>query len=199
MGVTVLVNFTIAKINKGNASYLPKLFELNKFRDHNGLFLKEAYISAHTFTNVAINTAACREFAWANYFLKKYATAIHEDLRKDALNLSCAFIHFYQQSYDDVLRSLVTISDNSLYTAIRVRSLYIRAYYELSLTEVPYTEITINEINNLKTFLRKNEVREDRKEAYLNFCKICMDIINLKSKKSIRQMMEKSEELWRFK
>jgi len=82
-----------------------------------------------------------------------------------------------------------------MYTNIRVRSLYIRAYYELSLKEIPYTEIAIKEVNNLKVFLRKNEIHKDKKEAYLNFCKICLAMLNSKPKKSIRQMIHKMKQL----
>jgi len=195
MSITVLINFAIAQINQGNAPYLQELFELNKFRDQANLFLKEDTISAHSFTNVIVNAAACGAFSWAAYFSEKYTLFIHKDIREDTLNLSNAFIDFHKQSYDKVLKSLVTIRNNNMYTNIRVRSLYIRAYYELSLKEIPYTEIAIKEVNNLKVFLRKNEIHKDKKEAYLNFCKICLAMLNSKPKKSIRQMIHKMKQL----
>ncbi len=195
MGIVVLVNFAIARLNKGNPLYQQELFELYKFRDHANLFLKEENISAHTFTNVVISAAACGDFSWANYFITKYTPFVDKVLREDTLNLSNAFIHFHKQSYDDVLRSLITIKNKSFNTSIRTRSLYIRTYYELSLNEAPYTELAINELNKLSTYLRKNKTSKVKEEAYLNFRRICIAILNGRPKADLQQMMDNMKPL----
>ena len=181
--VAILSNFASGKQSAGNALYLKELFDLYEFRDRHHLFLSEDSISGNVFTNVVVGAAASEEFKWTRYFMKKYTPHIREGERNDAVNLSKAFLSFYQENYDRTLKQLAVVSEAVIFIKLRVRSLTIRALYEISVSDDSFEGLVKNKLQAFTTLLEGDiRIDKDRKDAYTNFADCCMDILKLKSK-----------------
>ncbi len=197
IGSVILTNFAVSQERNGNANYQKEIFNLYKFRETENLFLQEGSISEQAFINVVITASASGEFKWAKYFMQKYVGFMAIDLREDALKLSNASLNFHKKFYNKVLKLLATIQRKDLSMTIRVRSLRIRTYYEISLKDPTYDDMAWNEINNMQAFIRnnKNKIPDKVEEAYLNFCKICTAILKGKSRAELQKMMDKLKRL----
>ncbi len=201
MAAAVLCNFAVVKRNNGNTLYQRKLFDLYLFRDEEDIFLHKGSITARLFVNVVITAAICGKFKWATSFMERYLEFVREDIREDALGLSKAFCRFYEKNYGEVLTLLADIQGRNFKTVIRVRSLRVRTYYELSSRDSSYYEMAVNEVKKMRVYLRNNaeKITEEQAQDYANFCKICSMIFNRKpnreAKLKINRMLERLKPL----
>ncbi len=189
--ISLLVNFLFSEERKNKGTSQEQLFELYKFGVQHKLFMNNDIIPNNIFLNVIVTSAACGEFEWTKDFKKRYIPFLKTDTREEVENLAEAYLHFYKKHYEKAIEILVCIGSRDANISLRSRSLSIRSYYEAG---ADFYDIAERATTNFESFLRRQEeLSDERKSAYLNFCKICMGLLYAKSKKSLLGKMEKME------
>ena len=197
LATTVMVNFAYAQYLGGKATYLQEFVMLNEFRDEQDLFVINDRIPKENFINVIVTMAACGHFEWATFFQDKYAGFLKAAEQEDVLCLSRAYIHFHSKEYLDVIAELKDIENRPQNISLRLRSLSIRAYYELSLDYPDYEVEAERAANNLIAFLPNKKIAEKRRAAYHNFCRICLDLLGGKRENALKKLKEKEHVMFR--
>ncbi len=184
--IIALTNYAFSQYKNGKNNFQKDILLFYKFRDEQDVMLTDDNIPDNAFTSAISTAAACGDFEWAEHFLKKYTPKIKEDLREDALCLSQAYIHFHKKAYLKTVEMLTDVDHKTLYTNLRFRSLTIRAFYELSMTNnksddgEDFDDKAEKSIKSFKKYLDGKETKDmskEKKNAYKNFCSICSDLI----------------------
>ena len=200
----ILTNYAFAQYQNEKNSFQKEIFLLYKFRDEQNVMLTNDSIPDNTFIGAISTATACGELEWATHFLKKYASKIKEDRQEDALCFSQAYIHFYEKAYLKTVKMLTDVEHRTLYTNLRFRSLTIRAFYELSMTDnksddgEDFEDKVERSVRSFNHYLSgREDMKKDKKDAYKNFCLICLDLICYRKDRVLKKLAEKGSLMFR--
>ena len=192
----VLSNFAIRHIRKGKANYQKELLDIYKFGDSENLFVSNNRVYDKRFINVIITAAACQDFKWATYFIKKYKGYLDEDIRGNALSLCKAYLYFHDREFDEATNCLLKVKSINIDYELRFRSLFIRSFYELYLMDDSFFGVVQGKIRGMKKLVLANaQIGKGPTEAYTNFCIICRDLILGRRKQTMKRKMKDMDEL----
>ena len=184
--IGMIMNYAYKQVEAGNLEYRKKLFNVSKFRVNSGLIMEGNQIKTSSYINAIVIAAACEDFEWAIQFQDSYESYLRSAHKRDIVNFTQAFIHFYKREYDATIDRLTEIRIRDLSFELRFRSLLIMTHSELQKKNKTNTEFVLNTVSAFKIFLgntkRRGILDRTKVEAYNNFCTICQMLINGKSK-----------------
>jgi hypothetical protein len=147
----LLANYCSDKVNDGTDEYRKTLFEVNKLQ------LKEIEKSPSLdlgkilYLQTLRNALTINEIKWAKAYIEKYTPYLKRSYQKSMRAMANAFFNFKLKEYDKVIENLGKVKFIDIRDKFLVRSLYIRAYYELG--EFP---ALIYQIESARQFILKN-------------------------------------------
>jgi hypothetical protein len=162
-----LHNFLAHSMRRGDSAYLAMTHSLNKFTVEHNILSESGGISANHFANIVSVACGVGEVAWANSFIANSQASLPGDLRKDAVGLAEAIVHFEKKEFDEVLVGLREITYHDLLFNIRARSLLLRSYYELFGQK---TSVVLDYCVAFETYLKRQRApKREAVEAARNF------------------------------
>lgn len=183
-------NYCIGNLNKGDNSYLDKLFDLQSYIIDKEFNLIKGYISNVNYDNIIAVALKLEKFDWSKGFIEEYKDKITPELRENSYNMNVANLNFALKNYDKTLTILNQVEFNDVYYAYFSKVLLLKTYFALEEFE------TLNYfVTAFKLYLKRNkEISTSFKNganAFLvNFKRvltICEKIEYTDSKKSIEK------------
>jgi len=171
-------------------------FELFQFGDKNELLLENGRIRDIEYANAIRVSLFIQKVDWANLFAEKYKPFLGPSIRAVTYVFVKALIYFNQQEFGQVIKLLNKVEFTeklALNTAIQIRTLRLRALYDLweSNDYQPSKEIlTITKLtNSFEGFImRHKKIAVSKKKDYAQFTHFLRKIINCQKK---QQQVEK--------
>jgi hypothetical protein len=198
--IRYMINTTNQLYNKGKHQYLEKQFRLYKIGLNKDLFLYEGKLPDSTFLNIIVTASMVGEFEWIETFIARFAPTLLEEKRVDAISLGTAYWYFGKGEFKSALKLLQKIESSDLQYLLRIKSLSIRSYFEIFLTDDTYYELVNYESKAFEKFLRRNELlSETRIRSYLKFISFILKMASLKThfkvnEKNVENLKKKLEE-----
>lgn len=175
-----LLNYAIFQYNKGELIFLNESFGLFKLGLNQALFVENSRFDENTFSNCCIVAARLGEFGWANNFINTYAQYLDEKYSKDIKTLSQAYLLFYQNNYKDLIEAISSYQFARLIDIQRAKSLLLRSYFDLFLSDNSYYSLFVSYANAYEKFLRRDAFTLETKIVlYLNLIKNLRKIAKL--------------------
>lgn len=173
-----LTNYCILRQNQGIKKFQKELFDLYNEQLKLGHFPenKKAFPST-TFRNYVLIGIIVKRIKWTEDFIKKYSEYLPEDNRDDEIKLSYSKLFFSSKHYKKSLECLTSFKGQNYMHYCDASILKLCTYYETEKFEEAFSEM-----DKLKHYLRNHsEVPEIHREYFLNFLKIYLLLIKIKT------------------
>ncbi|MEL6865215.1 MAG: hypothetical protein AAFP19_12385 [Bacteroidota bacterium] len=178
-----LLNHVQHLINNGYPEYLKESLELYQLGFQYKILIKNDRITYATFTNIAVIASALKELDWLHHFIAHYQPYLDATIRDEAIRISKAYFHFNKGEFQQVTDYLRDCSPLNRLQNCRVRSLTIRALYELYQQEESWQELLLSRIESFDQFLkRERELARQRIMAYKTFISFTRKLISYRNK-----------------
>lgn len=167
------INYCARKIRQGKEKYVGEALRLYRNGIERSLLLDERGLSPWAFTNVVKLALRQQEYDWIEAFINKYAPALPEQFRENALHYNLAELYYYTNRFERAQRHLIQVEFSDLNYYLGARVLLAKIYYESG-----EEETLLSLISSFTVFLKRNkELSANLKRTYLNFCQILFQII----------------------
>ncbi len=123
-------NYCIKKINLGETSYQPVLFEIYQEILANKRLLRNDYLSQWEFKNMTTLGLRLGQLKWVENFIRKYSYYLNPEEKRNAVLYNLANLHFHKKDYSAALRLFQRVSLTDIYYQLDVRSIQLKIYYE---------------------------------------------------------------------
>ncbi|MEM9917842.1 MAG: hypothetical protein AAF990_07090 [Bacteroidota bacterium] len=164
-----LINIIGKEITRGNHKCLEECLSLYKHALKSNILLKHKRMTYPTYTNI-VAIGSVIEPAWTLQFIEQYKENLHDNYKDDAYAIAMAYWHFNQGQFDECHRALIQSTYLYIPYNFRIRSLYVRTFYELSNQNLKMEESLTRELENLYRFsVKYKETDLAKAQAYLNF------------------------------
>lgn len=167
------INYCARKIRQGKEDYIGQALQLYLDGIESEILIDNGHLSPWAFTNVVKLALRLRRYQWIEHFIQRYAPALPDAFRENALHYNLAELYYYTRRFDLAQEHLnqVAFSDMNYYLGARV--MLAKIYYE---TEA--TEPLLSLLAAFTIFLKRNKlISTDLKQTFLNFCDILFQII----------------------
>ncbi|MCB0593285.1 MAG: hypothetical protein H6557_27835 [Lewinellaceae bacterium] len=167
------INYCARKIRQGKENYIGQALQLYLDGIESEILIDNGHLSPWAFTNVVKLALRLRRYQWIEHFIQRYAPALPDAFRENALHYNLAELYYYTRRFDLAQEHLnqVAFSDMNYYLGARV--MLAKIYYE---TEA--TEPLLSLLAAFTIFLKRNKlISTDLKQTFLNFCDILFQII----------------------
>lgn len=195
-----LINYTTARLRKGDQSMIEESFELHKIGIEQSLFQVNGYFQDSIFLNIVNTACQLKKVDWAKQFVITFIASVKpsdsEDvdpsdsenvirLKKTQTHLMAdARIAFEQGKYDDVLALINGVHYKNFNFKLNIWTLKLRAAYELKIDEDK--EHLLTECNHFYKFVMSNkEIGASFKASILTFIKSYRQLVNRKTKSDL--------------
>ncbi|MEL6864722.1 MAG: hypothetical protein AAFP19_09890 [Bacteroidota bacterium] len=161
-----LINFAAESINKGQQAFIHEAFDLYKRGLAEGVFIEKGQLSDTQFNNIVNLACRLKELAWAESFIDYWQHYLDRSIKKSALAIAHARIHFEKAQYEACIYTLQKVDFRHVYYALRSKTLLLRSFYELEES----TDWIISFCQSFKTYLRRNtKINREVKHYFLHF------------------------------
>lgn len=165
-----LRNYAVSRINKGDSTYLKKLFELYKLGLENDLTLQNGKINEGAFLNIVHLGSLEKEYDWVAQFIEEYKAYLPEEIREDATSLAYARYFKFQNMYQSTIDVLLNHQFKNILYQTNARGLLIQSWFEEFLINSGNHEMLVAQIEAFKKFIRRQKgFSEEKKNGYLNY------------------------------
>lgn len=179
-----LTNYCLEKISEGKLKYREILFEINKFRLNENMFLSGGVFRKTLYIQILNTALSVSKIEWAEEFINKYSKYLKSDIRESIENLGKAFVYFKLKQYGDVHDSLNKVGFVDITDKLNVKNLIARTYYEKK-----EFEILLYHIDSTKHFLRNNKnISSSHKELHDNFYDFLHELVIAKDKNDVAKL-----------
>lgn len=180
------INYCARKIRHGKENYVAEALQLYHTSIEQGLLIDKQGLSPWAFTNVVKLSLRLKQYDWIETFIQQYAPKLPESFRENALHYNLAELYYYTRRFVAAQEHLnkVAFSDLNYYLGARV--LLAKIFYEMK-----EEETLLSLISSFTIFLkRNNQLSNDLKHTYLNFCQILYQIVR-RSPNQMNKLKEK--------
>ncbi len=183
----------------GDLVQIENCFQLYKFGIEKEVVLTEKLASGFTFLNVVTTGAITKNFNWIEKFIEDKKGLLEKSQKETTLQLSKAYILFYQNNFNEAHEITHLILSNSATHKLRIKSLMIRCLYEMYKAEYSYKSVLFAGMEAFGRFLsRDQKYSQSRITAYQNFIiaiKNLCQIIPLKDDQSIKKKIDIADKI----
>lgn len=166
----LLLNYTIQRSNKGQESWAIEMLKWHELGLDEGFLLHKGKMLKSTFTNIAINAAALKEFGFTTWFIAEYQARLRPEDREEAVFMSRAFLYFHKGYYAEANTLLQRAPNRSVAFKIRAYSLQLRCLYEFYRENGSYKSTLLAACNRFSYYLKNNvHWATSKKTAYHHF------------------------------
>lgn len=123
-------NYCIKKINTGDMSYQPVLFDIYQEILTNKRLLRNEYLSQWEFKNITTLGLRLGHMKWVENFIRKYSYYLNPEEKRNAVLYNLANVHFHKKDYSAALRLFQRVVFTDVYYQLDARSIQLKIYYE---------------------------------------------------------------------
>ena len=190
------VNYCIRMINRGDLTFVQKIFLLYKQQLNDGLLTYTGTISPWEFKNVVTIALRAKELKWAADFIKEYAPYIPDRDRDNAFTFNIARYAFAAARYDQVLELLGTVDYDDVFYQLDAKATLMKTYYELG----EYQPLQSLKESFRILLSRKRQISDIQRAVYGNFVRYTLklfraDVKDQKKIAALRQEIEKTKQM----
>lgn len=188
------INYCIFRMNRGDARFLRKGFELYKSGLANKRLLENGILSPYTYNNIAIIGLKLKEFAWVKQYLEKYKKHLRPDTQENIYTYNLAHYYFRTNNFSDAMQLLQRTDFEDTLHNLDARRMLLRMYFELE-----EYEALESLLESFTIFIRRKKIGYHG-ENYLNLIKFTRKLLALphfdrKGKKILVEMIKSEENL----
>lgn len=189
---SLIKNFCIRYINKGDAFFSKEMFDLYKFEIDRFKESKEKEFSVLTFKNIVTLGLRLKDYKWVLAFINDFSGFIPTELQKNAHNFNMAQYYFASKEYKNINKHLNKIDTSDVFLTLSAKALQARSYYEQK--EIVSLESLLQ---SFKMFLLFKKKLGYHRTNYLNFIKFVTRLNRFRYKdfepKHIQKLKEEIE------
>lgn len=170
---SMLISYCMIK----NSLFENELYDTELFKIYNSFLKRKLFLDKKTkhiddglYRNILILSLRLKKFSWAFCFIKNYSKFLHPEKSKNLINLSFAQYYYQIGSHNNssillnkAFNYLKEIQEESFIIKYDIRTLYLMLYYDLG-----YTENLIEQLNNYRKFLHRNDLVTNERKKQLN-------------------------------
>jgi hypothetical protein len=174
----VLINYCVYKVNNGEVLFRKMLFEINLHQLNEIDKMQSKGFSKVFYIQVLRNALSSNEIDWAKKYIEKYTPYLKHSYRKSMKTLAEALLAFKLKNFDKIIENLSKVKFLDTRDKYYVKSLTLRAYYELG--EIPALYYYID---STKQFVSKNpSLGKLTRKNFYNFINCLNRMLAMKEK-----------------
>ncbi len=169
----ILINFTIARFQERDDSYLAYQFDLYKLGIAQQFFTTSNVFSTSAFLNIVATGLVLKKANFIKDFIKQTISLLPINKRGESEQLAWAYYHFYKKDYDKVGKIVAVLESASVIIALRAHFLGLRTHFEYYLEDLKFlatqTAPFLSTCAKFERYIKSlKELAPIKKEAYLN-------------------------------
>lgn len=169
-------NYCISRINQGEASYQPELFQLYKQGLKTGLILENDLLTEWNFKNITALGCLLKEYEWTEEFIEEYRDKLPVHRRENAYNYNLAHLFYSKKMYKDAQRVLLLVQFSDVKYHLSANTLLLRIYYESG-----DTEALLSLIDTFRIYIIRNrKMTVEQKRGFTNFLRFAKKLALLR-------------------
>ncbi len=170
------LSYGIAKVNKGDLTFLSEVFDLFKSSLKLGTILLNNKIESYHFKIIVMTGLRLSEYDWVEYFIEEYKNMIADEERENTSSYNLAMLHFYRKNFNNVLTLLQQIEYEDLTYNLGAKSMLLATYYELDEFEPLHSLL-----DSFKVFLnrKKSKIPSSTITNYQNLIKFTRRLLSI--------------------
>ena len=180
--LTYLVNYTIKKINSGDARFIEEAFLLQKFGLEKSILVENGYLSVDKFRNILLIACELGKSDWAASFLVQYIDNVPGEHRSNLEALGKAYVLFAKGEYSECLDFLNEVDFKDYGYVLQTKFIMLKCYYQLKEEYGRSLMALINSFDN--TLLRNKAVHPDTLQSYHNAIRVIRLLLRPKNVKT---------------
>lgn len=150
---TVLINFCIKNINRGNENYFQQLFNLYQLQIQSKIiYNQDGFISPFTLKNILTVSLRLNEIKWSEKFIQQHKEKLPLASRDENYEYNLARIYFAKRDYVHCLRYVLRSEPIDFLNNISSRVLQIKAFYVID----DYNSLD-NALHNFRLYLHRHK------------------------------------------
>lgn len=162
--LSILRNYCRYKMDLNRSPFKEELYLVNKLQLEKIDFSIDKLESAlyNIYEETFAISVAKKDYKYAEIFIEKYKNLLEEGIREVVYGFVKAYLNFEYGKYDKTIEILSKIKIPNWHSYLRIKILYLKAYYELGYYEEAFTML-----DALKHFINKEQkIAEDGKKQY---------------------------------
>ena len=172
----MLINYCIARTNRGDSGYYTELFRIYNQKLKEGLVqdLKVGNFPINNFRDYIFVALQLGKIDWIKWFIENYSSLLPVNVRKDEINLSYGIVHYNELNYKQAVISLNKVAGDNYIHYMDSKYYKLRIYFETQ----QYEE-ALMETDNYKHYLRSHkEIPDSFIKPYRVFIKEYLILLN---------------------
>lgn len=170
----ILIDYCLINIGTGKYDFRETMFKLSQvFAEENIMYQKVT--EPITFTNLIRNSAALKQFHWAEKFMLSSENNLPLSEKSSIINYCKGMLEYEKGNYQNALKLLSPLNLKWLNMKNDIRKIMIKCYYELA-----YFEELLLQIDSYRHFINTNyDPKQKSFRGNRNFIKYVSLLINL--------------------
>lgn len=165
-----VLNYSIKKINQGEASHRKVLLDNYRLMIDNGILIQDGQVSQWHYKNLVTISLRQNELEFANTFIHEFRKHLATDVRENAFQYNLSYLRFAQERFKDAIKGLQNVDLDDVYYRLDARSILLKCYYELNDIDALFYQAS-----SFRTFIRRNRsVSGYQKTVYSNLIKLTL-------------------------
>lgn len=178
--LSCLISTAIRYHHKGKSEYTAFVAQLYKLADEKNLLLYRGKMQATTFLNIAILCSAAKEFAFVENIISRYQQYLAPEEKQEVIHLSWGYWYYLQSGNHPKKKTMLQkaqyhlsqIPYSGLVVDLRLRSLQLRVFYDLEISNGNESVFSHFADAFEKWLVRNPILANQRTAAYLNFVRL---------------------------
>jgi hypothetical protein len=168
------INYLISRMNAGDTSISPELFEFYKKGLERGVLFENEVLSRFTFRNIVSLGLKLGEFAWVEQFILSYRSKLEPQHQESIGHFSMANLAFEKKDYATAMRQLMQVEYDDLLMNLNAKRMLIKMFYEEE--EIDSLESLLD---SLRTYLQRKKVMGYHKSNITNFIRLTKRLLKV--------------------
>lgn len=168
-GLLHLINFSIRQHNMGTSDLDNFILELYQFGLNKNILIENGMLTEKTFDNILIIGCRFKQYDWVVKFIQNYFFYLPATIRDRAKAYGLGYLHFSQKDFSKAIDYFIQVNHTELTRSLIVKSILLRSYFEMFLTDYSYFELLINYATAFERLIkRKKSLEKMRKAGCIN-------------------------------
>ena len=180
------------KINSGKSEFYKDLFETYELEIANNIYTPDenSPLTVMKFRNIYLTALKAGKYDWAEDFINNYKSRLHDDNRKNIVELALAKLNFEKGEYELTLQHLQKIKTEQVFFKVDSKVLNLMAFYELG-----HYESAISLLESFKRMLTSNvSLTKQYSQKNIAFANLVGSLIKIRTsfdKKAVEDLKAK--------
>lgn len=186
----IAVNFSIRRINSGDAAFSRDLFELYREGLKQDVFLENGVISRWSYNNIVNSALKMKEIAWAMQFLETNRARLEPAYRDTSYYFNLARCLYENGQLAPALESLTRMEYDDVLQNLSAKTLQIKIFYDMG------SWMALDSLlDSVHIYIRRKKVLGYHKENFSNILRYMQRFITLPpGDRAARQQLKKEVE-----